>query len=172
MTFEDTAAYRKRRELERAAVKNSQSQKDKCISGLRDMTESLLKSPYSKMLSASAKDVNDLGNSKSCRDLEGQARYYILSVGVKQLPLALRFGLCLPYECTSDIMNEALAKIVNTTNEVVESLMTSAAGKIQLPTDVIPIIKLEAISSEKWDNDQKESKLTGSYLMITVTGML
>ena len=69
-------------------------------------------------------------------------------------------------------MDETFLKLTNVTNEVVEQLLKSAAGSIHLPTDVVPIIKMEAISTERWDNDQKESKLTGSYVMIILTGML
>ena len=170
VTFEDSSIYRKRKELEKS-LGRSQNQKDQWINAIGNMTERLYSYPYNRMLMYSAKDVNDLGDSRHCKEISN-ARFYILSVGVKQLPLALRFGLWLPIECTPEIIDGVFQKLTNVTNEIVEQLMKNAAGNIHLPTDVIPVLKIEAISTEKWDGEQKESKLTGSYIMIIITGML
>ena len=112
--------------------------------------------PYLDMRKYSAGDIADMGDKESCINMQGVARYYVLAIGLKQLPLELRFGMCLPFECTPDIMESAMSKITLTVNEVLGKLLEHPP--VPLPTDVVPVMKMYMVSPEEWSEESKDSR--------------
>ena len=163
VTFEDPSVHREWK-LKRKALENAKTtQEEKCAKALNLMTENLsTEYPYLDMRKYSAGDIADMGDKESCTNMQGVARYYVFVVGLKQLPLELRFGMCLPNEWTPDIMNNAMSKITKTVNDMLGPLLEHPP--VPLPTDVVPVMKLYMVSPDQWSEDSKESRAAYSVV--------
>ena len=68
--------------------------------------------PYYLINKYSFKDVDDLGSYYSCNDqLKDIAQYYSMNVNITNVPFNFRIGLCLPVQCSQDMMDEVAYRI-------------------------------------------------------------
>mmetsp|Transcript_40924 Transcript_40924/g.46998 ORF Transcript_40924/g.46998 Transcript_40924/m.46998 type:complete len:700 (-) Transcript_40924:62-2161(-) len=119
--------------------------------------------PYLQMRTYSSGDLADLGDKESCDKLQSIARYYIFVIGLKQLPLELRFGMCMPYECTPDLMNNAMSKMTDMVNELVNKTLASQPD-LPLPTKVVPVLKFQMVSPDTWNEETKDDRAATSRI--------
>lgn len=167
ISFESKEEFRKKRDLKRLLVSQNDTPEEVCTQAIHNMTQDLYSSPYDQMFAFSAKDVNDLGFPDRCRGIHTNPEFYIFSLSVAQLPIALRFGACLPRECSPEVMDKVFLKLSDTVNEVLRPILEDPP--VKLPTDVIPVFKFEAVSSDQWHRDQRTRKSTPAYAFVGIS---
>jgi hypothetical protein len=91
-----------------------------------------------------------------------------MSFGVKQLPLALKLGMCLPKECTPEIMENAMAILTNTTNKILGPLLKDPPVSIPLPTDIVPEFIFRAVSSDYWLDEKRDQQQTKAFVVMGI----
>jgi len=134
------------------------------------MTYDLFSSPYDQMLVNSGKDINDLGFPDRCRQMYNSPMFYIMTVGVQQLPLSLKLGMCLPRECTTEVMDVAMQELTTTSNLILGPIIKDIP--VKLPTSIVPVFEFHAINSEKWVDEQRTQNSTYAYIAMGVLAIL
>jgi hypothetical protein len=143
----------------------------KCAYSINNLTYYYsTENPYREMRMNSGADIADMGDRDACVAMENVARYYVLSIGLKQLPLELRFGMCLPYECTPEIMSAAMQKMTDTMNNLLGPMLENPP--VPLPTDVVPVFHFKLNSPEQWKEDKTDERAVSSKIFAAFVAVL
>ena len=134
-----------------------------CYSAMRNFTKDLYKSYYSKMLMYSFTDVGDMGNYEGCKGLSDIAAYNVLQLNVTNLPVDIRFGLCLPKECNQDMMTNAGNVISSTLSGVVSKLATTL--NIDLMVKYNFGVQFTFTQPDAWNETQSNDNSTAAYIV-------
>lgn len=82
------------------------------------------------------KNFDGLGNYDGCATLGDQANYVIFNVNTTGIPVALRFGMCMPSQCRQE-QYDRLGVIMQS---LVSDLMHASLYKIQIPEMLVPFL--------------------------------
>ena len=118
---------------------------------------------YSKMLMYSFTDVGDMGNYEGCKGLSDIAAYNVLQLNVTNLPVDIRFGLCLPKECNQDMMTNAGNVISSTLSGVVSKLATTL--NIDLMVKYNFGVQFTFTQPDAWNETQSNDNSTAAYIV-------
>jgi hypothetical protein len=88
---------------------------------MQNMTSNIFDSPYYEMFLYGGKDVNDLGDFYQCEAME-EATYSVFSFNVTSIPIVVRFGVCLPSECTFNTLNRGGRALSNLVSAKIQTL--------------------------------------------------
>lgn len=156
----------------RKKPKNSEhygSHYDECYDAIKRYTRDMYKGDYKLMLAHSFTDVGDMGNYEDCKALP-HAAYNILQLNVTNLPIEARLGVCLPKECTQDMMKKAGKTITNTISGLAETI--GNALQIEIIQKFNVGVQVVFVQPESWNEDQADSKTVSASIMGAIVILL
>ena len=92
-----------------------------CYEAVNKYTMDMFSGDFKTMMQSQFTDIGDLGNYEQCKGTSG-GTYNIMQMNLTNLPIDLRLGLCLPSECTWDMMKKAGEEITTVLSSVVQLL--------------------------------------------------
>lgn len=138
----------------------------KCYDAMRNHTRYLNKGHHRLMQLYSFKDLGDPGSYDGCKELSDVATYNYLNMNITKLPVDIRLGVCLPKECTQEMMDKAQDPISGTI-----STWAYFIGKVLKIGFVVKYhvgFVISFIQPEHWFEKQSDEKTIGAAVVISI----
>ena len=115
------------------------------------------------MMLYSFNDIGDLGDHDGWDSLTDLAAYNILQLNVTNLPFDIRLGMCLPKECTQEILTKASHEITKTLFTAVDAL--SNFLHIDLLQKYSVGVEVQITQPQAWYQTQKDQKSVAASII-------
>lgn len=111
------------------------------------MLMNILKEPYLDMVFSSSMGLGEIGSQKTCEgDLGEYGAHAILTINTTNLPLYIRFGMCLPVECKQESYENISRSVSNLVNNLYSNFYSEFKVDTPFTNSITKVtIKIERI---------------------------